>query len=291
MYISISQALQLSLFGTPMFGVDTCGFNGNSDQELCSRWMALSAFFPFYRNYNTLTAIPREAYVWKSVIESSKNAMAIRYSLLPYMYTLFYHAHTTGATVMRALQWEYPHDPALAGADRQFFLGPAILVTPVLDQGATSVDGVFPGAGGKAAEVYYDWYNQSAITVPHPGANITIDAPLTHIPVYIRGGYVLPLQAPALTTRDARNNPYSLLVALNLHASATGNLYIDDGESLVQKATLYVQFTATNNSLYAIGRGTYDDRNPLANVTVLGVRDEVSNVTFNGVGVPASGVS
>lgn len=106
MLFSISQGLSFSLFGIPMFGVDTCGFAGNSDEELCNRWMQLSAFFPFYRNHNTFAAISQEAYIWSSVIDASKKAMNIRYQLLPYIYTLFYLAHNTGSTVMRALAWE-----------------------------------------------------------------------------------------------------------------------------------------------------------------------------------------
>ena len=283
MFFSIPQALSFSLFGIPMFGVDTCGFQGNSDEELCNRWMQLSAFFPFYRNHNTLSANPQEAYVWASVIDASKKAMNIRYQLLPYMYTLFYLAHNTGSTVMRALAWEFPNDPTLAAADRQFFLGPAILVTPVLDQGATSVNGVFPGSG--KGTVYYDWYTHSPVAAG-PGENVTIPAPLGHIPVYIRGGYVLPVQEPALTTRDSRKNPWGLLVALLPEGTASGSLYIDDGESLVQNATLYVEFTASaDNALYASPRGTYEDSNPLANVTVMGVGSQPENVTLNGIAV------
>lgn len=62
MFFSIPQALSFSLFGIPMFGVDTCGFDGNSDEELCARWMAMSSMFPFYRNHNTLSAASQEPY-------------------------------------------------------------------------------------------------------------------------------------------------------------------------------------------------------------------------------------
>ena len=215
--------------------------------------------------------------------------MTIRFQLLPYMYTLFYLAHSTGSTVMRALAWEFPLDPSLANADRQFFLGPAILVTPVLNPGDSTVDGVFPGIG--KGETYYDWYTQEAITNVAAGQNVSIDAPLGHIPVYVRGGYVLPMQAPAMTTRDARATDWSILVALSLGGTASGNLYLDDGESLTPNATLYVDFTASSSMLYANGRGLYTDNNALANVTVLGVRQSPGAVTFNGVNVDSSGVA
>ena len=286
MYFSIPQALSFSLFGIPMFGVDTCGFQGNTDEELCNRWMQLSAFFPFYRNHNTLSANSQEAYVWSSVIDATKSAMSIRFQLLPYMYTLFYLAHSTGSTVMRALAWEFPNDPSLANTETQLFLGPAILVTPVLAQGATTVNGVFPGVG--KGECYYDWYTQTAVTAD-PGQNVTIDAPLGHIPVYLRGGYVLPTQQPAMTTAAARNTPWSVLVALSTEGTASGTLYLDDGESVTPNATLYVEFVASANTLYASGRGSFVDKNSLANVTILGVQSPATSVSLNNVGI-TSGV-
>lgn len=169
-----------------MVGPDTCGFNGNSDMELCNRWMQLSAFFPFYRNHNVISANSQEPYVWASVAEASRVAMNIRYSLLPYWYTLFYKASTLGDPTIRPLFYEFPDDPSLAEADRQFMVGDGILVTPVLDQGYSNVSGVFPGT-----EVWYDWYT---LQPQQPSGNITIDAPLGHIPVHIRSGTIIPMQ-------------------------------------------------------------------------------------------------
>jgi len=239
MYFSIPQALSFSIFGIPMFGADTCGFGGNSDNELCSRWMQLSAFFPFYRNHNILGAISQEPYVWESVTSASKTAMRIRYALLPYMYTLLALANRDGDTVMRALAWEFPNEPWLANADRQFLLGSSIMVTPCLTQGATTVDGVFPGVG--EGTIWYDWYDMRPVTGVSPGQNSTIDAPLGHIPVYIRGGSVIPLQMPGMTTAASRKNPWGLLVALDGNGQAGGQLYLDDGESLVPQNITWVK--------------------------------------------------
>ncbi len=80
MFLSISQALTFMMSGMPMFGPDTCGFAHNTDYDLCSRWMSLSAFYPFYRNHNVKATISQEAYRWSSVAEASRRAIAVRYS-------------------------------------------------------------------------------------------------------------------------------------------------------------------------------------------------------------------
>ena len=200
--------------------------------------MELSAFFPFYRNHNVKAAISQEACRWSSVAEASRTAISIRYSLLTYMYTLFYYAHTEGATVMRALAWEFPEDATLAGTYNQFMLGPSLLITPVLFPNTFTAHGVFPGIG--EGTNWYDWYTLQPVNA-QPQENVTLDAPLEKINVHIRGGSILPLQTPGNTTEVTKANPYSLLIALDEQGEATGSLYLDDGESLVPNATLLVQ--------------------------------------------------
>ena len=48
--------------------------------------------------------------------------------------------------------------------------------------------------------------------------------------MYVRGGFIIPMQEPSLTTNESRKNPYSLIVALQT-GSASGGLYLDDGET------------------------------------------------------------
>ena len=88
MALSIQGVLQFQIYQIPMVGADTCGFQDNTDEELCNRWMQLSAFVPFYRNHNQRGALSQEPYRWDSVANASKTAIGIRYQLLPYWVSL-----------------------------------------------------------------------------------------------------------------------------------------------------------------------------------------------------------
>lgn len=86
-----------------MVGADTCGYGGNTDEELCNRWTALNAFTPFFRNHNTIHALAQEPFRWDSVAEVSRKVLAARYSLLPLWQTLFANAALVGTPTIRAL--------------------------------------------------------------------------------------------------------------------------------------------------------------------------------------------
>ncbi|TFK48006.1 hypothetical protein OE88DRAFT_1665015 [Heliocybe sulcata] len=281
MYFSIQGVLQFQIYQIPMVGADTCGFNDNTDEELCNRWMQLSAFTPFYRNHNTLGAISQEPYVWESVANASRTAMAVRYSMLPYWYTLFANSSTYGSPAVRALFYEFPDEPELFAVDRQFLIGRDILVTPVLTPNVSTVDGVFPGRG---QVTWRDWYTHEAVNATS-GANTTLDAPLGHINVHIRDGAALLLHAePAYTIEETRQGPYELLISVATDGSAFGTAYIDDGVSSPPGPNTTVTFSVSSGKLDIKSEGAYEVGSKVTNVTVLGVQ-EPKEVTVQGQSV------
>ncbi|GAB9477611.1 Family 31 glycoside hydrolase, partial [Globisporangium polare] len=199
---SIPTILNFGLYGIPMVGSDICGFSGTTTEELCARWTALGSFYPFARNHNNLEAQPQETYVWESVAAIGRKFIGLRYRLLPYIYTLGYQAHVTGAPIARALFYEFPGDATTHSspvADNQFMMGNALLVTPVLTKGATSVTGYLP------AGTWYSIFDYSAIA--STGQSVTWNVKLDDMPIHIRGGSILPLHQPSLTSTAAQQTP------------------------------------------------------------------------------------
>ncbi|KAL6600692.1 glycosyl hydrolases family 31-domain-containing protein [Neocallimastix sp. 'constans'] len=279
MYYSITGMLSFQLFGIPMVGSDTCGFQANADEELCARWMALGAFNPFGRNHNGLEwdnarIRSQEPYIWPKTAEASRRALAIRYKILPYMYTYLVRTHTHSEMILYSFAALWPNDATALGIDKQFLVGKGILITPVIEQGKTSVEGYFPEG------IWYDWYDHSNV-ITGPTYKV-LNAPIEHIPVHIRGGQIIPTQGPSLTVYENRNKPFELLVALDSEKKAHGILYLDDGISYnVDGKFNEIEYNVENGTLTAKGSYNYDEPQNLHEISILGVSSKPSTVTVN----------
>ncbi|XP_054985594.1 maltase-glucoamylase [Sorex araneus] len=283
---SIAGMLEFNLFGIPMVGADICGFLMNTTEELCTRWMQLGAFYPFSRNHNSKDLMDQDpAFFGENsvLVKSSRKYLNIRYTLLPYLYTLFYRAHTRGDTVARPLVHEFYTDNSTWDVHQQFLWGPGLLITPVLHQGEEKVEAYIPDA------IWYDY--ETGAQLYRRKERETMMLPKDKIGLHLRGGYIFPIQQPATTTVASRKNPLGLLIALDEKREAKGELFWDDGEStgtLTQDKHIFYEFSITQNRLeLKTSPSTYKDPNNLEfqNITILG-SPPVLNLTVKHNGAP-----
>ncbi|XP_054477744.1 sucrase-isomaltase, intestinal [Anoplopoma fimbria] len=279
LFKSIIGMMEFSLFGIPYTGADICGFFNDAEYEMCLRWMQLGAFYPYSRNHNGKGSKRQDPVSWDSKFSNvSRDVLNIRYSLLPYLYTLMYEAHTTGSTVVRPLLHEFVNDKTTWDIYKQFLWGPALLITPVLDPGVRSVNGYVPNAR------WYDLHTAKEVGVR--GQMVNMDAPLEHINLHIRGGYILPWQKPENNTNYSRRNPLGLIVALGDNGTAKGSFFWDDGEGIdtvKREQYLLTSLTAQSNTLSSTmihNSLTPADRLTLGEVRVWGVSEQITEVTL-----------
>ncbi|KAJ9298850.1 CAZyme family GH31 [Paecilomyces variotii] len=267
--ISIAEQLSFSaIFQIPMVGSDVCGYAGATNEELCARWATLGAFSPFYRNHNELGNPPQEFYRWASVAEAARKVIDIRYRLLDYLYTAFHRQATTREPFLQPMFYLYPEDPNTFAIDLQFFYGDAILVSPVTEEGSTSVEAYFPD------DIFYDWYTGAPFRGQDTNVTVT-DIDITSIPLHIRGGTIIPVRSSgANTTTELRTKSFNIIVAPGLNGTATGSLYMDDGDSLDQPATLEVNFEYSHGIFQMDGIFAYAPGVQIESVTLLGQESE-----------------
>ena len=145
--LMIPQLCNLSLSGFACAGVDIGGFGGDSTPELIARWAEASLFNPIYRNHSAIHTLPQEPYLLEGEeFLAYKNALMIRYQLIPSLYTALFEAESAGKIALRPLIYNFPKDERAKNENTELMLGEQWLLAPALFPGQQSRSVYFPCA-------------------------------------------------------------------------------------------------------------------------------------------------
>ncbi|MGA2889027.1 MAG: glycoside hydrolase family 31 protein [Terracidiphilus sp.] len=185
--------------------------------ELYTRWFQYASFLPIFRTHGSRQANEVWSY-GKQAEPILEKYLRLRYQLIPYIYSLGYKSWLTGSPFLRALPLDFPNDPEVADLRDEYMFGPAFLVAPVTEQGATSRQVYLP--------VGSDWYNFWTNERVKGGQTITVNAPIDTLPLFVRAGSIIPLGAAVENTHQTQAI-VKVRVYPGLDASFT--LFSDDG--------------------------------------------------------------
>jgi oligosaccharide 4-alpha-D-glucosyltransferase len=223
----------MSLSGIPYIHSDAGGFSNvpDNDQELYVRWVQMAAFTPVFRPHGTAVGplekdvnhLPSEpTYKEEPYKTYARQSIQLRYRLLPYLYTQAWQHTAKGTAIIRPLFYADVADSNLMLAQDQFMCGDALLVSPVLEKGATHRTLYLPKGG------WYDWHRHNYET---GGVWKKVSVQMDKLPLYVKSGSVVPIWPANNPTSTAAYNP-SETFTLRWFAGPSADtsfLYDDDG--------------------------------------------------------------
>ena len=223
----IPAGLNYSISGMPYWTTDIGGFisGGNLNdprfRELFIRWFQFGAFSPIFRVHGTRN--PDENELWSYGPEAQKILVAfdnLRYRLLPYIYSQAWQVTNSHGTLMRPLVMDWRDDADAQNTGDEYLFGPAILVSPVTTQGATSRSVYLPKT------TWYDFWTGAKV---EGGKRIEADAPLAKLPLYVREGSIVPMGPTMEWSTEKPADP----IEIRIYPGADGDftLYEDENDN------------------------------------------------------------
>ena len=246
--MTIPQLVNLGLSGFSLAGADVGGFAGSPPPDLLTKWIELSAFQPIDRDHSAKGTRMHEVWVDGPQQENIRRRfIEERYRLMPYLYTVAEETSHDGLPIDRPLFLEFPYatdDGApydLTTGGSEFLFGSRILVAP-----NPSPEEIAPYAIHLPPGTWYDYWTGSQVAGGTVAGTLDLEQrdkviaqkplmvtpTLDHLPVYVRGGSILPIAPLTQSTSEVPNGPLTLRVFLPTSGEAcAGEVYTDDGHS------------------------------------------------------------
>ncbi|HKV99507.1 MAG TPA: TIM-barrel domain-containing protein [Vicinamibacterales bacterium] len=244
----VPDSVNTALSGVHLWGTDIGGFIPTAEYtgELHVRWFQFGAFCPLFRahgrdwhlrlpwGWNTGELGPNEVANFPGPPASElhnaevepicRKYLELRYKLMPYLYSTLRECAQTGMPIVRAMWLHHPDDPIAAQRGDQFFWGRDMIVAPVVEKGATFRKLYLPSG------TWYDFWTEQSM---NGGRELDRPVDLATMPLYVRGGAILPMGPVKQYTSEPSDSPLTLVVYPGEDGAFT--LYEDDGVSFAYR--------------------------------------------------------
>ena len=229
--LNVPMFTTLGLSGEPFVGSDVGGFIGRANGEFLVRSYQIGFLAPFFRNHHTVDGYDQEPWRFGKYYEDIiRKYLKLRYQLLPFLYTTLEEAHRTGVPLFRPLMLNYQDDPNTYNLDDEFMIGDDLLVAPIVKPDVTSRLVYLPKG------VWYDFWTNKKYT---GGTMIRAEAPLETLPMFVRGGAIIPMAPEMKYVGEKPVDPISFAVYPDEKGSASAILYEDDGNSFAYQQGMF----------------------------------------------------
>jgi alpha-glucosidase len=237
--IAIPMLLNLGLSGYALIGDDIGGFRGSPPPDLLTRWLAVGAFNPIFRDHTEKGTLDQEPWVHGAEHEAIRRRfIEARYRLMPYVYGLAEEASRTGVPLMRPFWLEHPNADDFYTNDHAFLFGAELLVQPKLDETLDPLEITVPPG------VWYDYWTGARVA---GGQKKKTTPALGDLSVLVRGGAIIPHAPLVQSTSETPKGPLDLRVYPG--PDCHGSLYLDDGATFAYKTgeLLRLAFSCTES--------------------------------------------
>jgi alpha-glucosidase len=280
--MALSMCLSMSISGQPFIGSDIGGFIGSPSGELFARWLQLGVFTPLMRAHSVINEKNKEPWEYGDAFTAiNRETIALRYALLPYLYSIMAAASETGVPAMRPMVFAYPDDGRYAREAAQFMFGDDMLVAPILWEGATRRDVHLP------AGTWVDYWSHEQF---QGRKTVQVDAPLGRIPIFVRAGAIVPSQKVLQYVGQQPLDTLTFTVfSCPPEQRARFTYYEDDGTSFsyrsggfLRRQIVHSRSVSTESITLRAGEGSYGNPERSVILRLVGVTTTPRQVVLNG---------